>query len=47
MPDVSCVDESSDEFQDVVKEFYDSIEEFHNKIKIIKLGLMWYYIETK
>ncbi|XP_041932196.1 protein mono-ADP-ribosyltransferase PARP10 isoform X1 [Alosa sapidissima] len=37
LPDVAQVDESSDEFQDVVKEFYESIQEFHNKIKIIKV----------
>ncbi|KAL2080281.1 hypothetical protein ACEWY4_024074 [Coilia grayii] len=37
LPDVCRVDESSDEFQDVVKEFYDSIQEFHNKVKIVKV----------
>ncbi|XP_062385081.1 protein mono-ADP-ribosyltransferase PARP10 [Sardina pilchardus] len=37
LPDVARVDESSDEFQDVVREFYESIQEFHNKIKIIKV----------
>ncbi|XP_076864433.1 protein mono-ADP-ribosyltransferase PARP10 [Brachyhypopomus gauderio] len=37
LPDTSRLDESSDEFQNVVKEFYDTIHDYHNKIKIIKV----------
>ena len=38
LPDVAGVDESSVEFQEVVKNFYSTIEEYHSKIKIIKVG---------
>ncbi|KAM4630657.1 protein mono-ADP-ribosyltransferase PARP10 [Polymixia lowei] len=37
LPDVSKVNEDSDEFQDVVKDFYGSIQEYHSKIRIIKV----------
>ncbi|KAK0150584.1 Poly [ADP-ribose] polymerase 10 [Merluccius polli] len=37
LPDVAGVDESSVEFQEVVKNFYSTIEEYHSKIKIIKV----------
>ena len=37
LPEVSKVDEESDEFQNVVKNFYETIKEFHSKIRIIKV----------
>ncbi|XP_030645234.1 protein mono-ADP-ribosyltransferase PARP10 [Chanos chanos] len=37
MPEATRVLESSDEFQEVVKEFYDSIQEHHNRIRIVKV----------
>ncbi|KAK5855432.1 hypothetical protein PBY51_005533 [Eleginops maclovinus] len=37
LPEVSKVDEESDEFQNVVKNFYETIKEYHSKIRIIKV----------
>ncbi|XP_069032476.1 protein mono-ADP-ribosyltransferase PARP10 [Embiotoca jacksoni] len=37
LPEVTKVDEESDEFQDVVKSFYETIKEYHSKIRIIQV----------
>ena len=37
MPEVSTMDENSEEFQEVVTDFYDSIKEYHSKIRIVKV----------
>ena len=37
MPEVSRIDENSEEFQEVVKNFYDSIKGYHSKIRIVKV----------
>ena len=38
MPEVSRIDENSEEFQEVVKNFYGSIKGYHSKIRIVKVG---------
>ncbi|XP_029448178.1 protein mono-ADP-ribosyltransferase PARP10 isoform X1 [Rhinatrema bivittatum] len=35
--ELQAVDESTEEFRQVVRPFYDTMEDFHNKIKIIKV----------
>uniref|UniRef100_UPI0009B308B4 poly [ADP-ribose] polymerase 10 n=1 Tax=Monopterus albus TaxID=43700 RepID=UPI0009B308B4 len=37
LPEVTKVDEESDEFQNVVKNFYETIQEYHSKIRIIQV----------
>lgn len=37
LPEVTKVDEESDEFQNVVKSFYETIQEYHSKIRIIQV----------
>ncbi|XP_076611409.1 protein mono-ADP-ribosyltransferase PARP10 [Chaetodon auriga] len=37
LPEVTKVDEDSDEFQNVVKSFYETIHEYHSKIRIIQV----------
>ena len=38
LPEVSRIDENSEEFQEVVKNFYGSIKGYHSKIRIVKVG---------
>ncbi|XP_030203508.1 uncharacterized protein parp10 [Gadus morhua] len=37
LPEVSRIDENSEEFQEVVKNFYGSIKGYHSKIRIVKV----------
>lgn len=39
LPEVTKVDEESDEFQNVVKSFYETIQEYHSKIRIIQVKM--------